>query len=73
MQIVSINKNIQGGVPCIAGTRIPVSEVIYLYKRKKISPEEIVTKHYIQLSLYQVNKIVEWYKQNKSRYVDLDI
>jgi uncharacterized protein (DUF433 family) len=25
MQVVTINKNVQGGTPCFAGTRVPVS------------------------------------------------
>lgn len=73
MQIVSINSKVQGGTPCIAGTRVPVVEVVYLNKKKGLSPEIIATKHYIQLSLYQIQKAIEWYEHNKGRYGKLDL
>lgn len=73
MQIVSINNKIQGGTPCISGTRVPVVEVVYLNKKKGLSPEEIATKHYIQLSLYQIQKALAWYERNKGRYGELDL
>jgi uncharacterized protein (DUF433 family) len=27
MQVVSVNKNIQGGLPCFTGTRVPVASL----------------------------------------------
>jgi uncharacterized protein (DUF433 family) len=27
MNVITINKNIQGGIPCFAGTRVPVSSL----------------------------------------------
>ena len=27
MELISVNKNIQGGTPCFAGTRVPVSSL----------------------------------------------
>ena len=27
MQVITINKNIQGGLPCFSGTRVPVSSL----------------------------------------------
>ncbi len=62
---VAVKKDIMGGVPCVAGTRIPVTSITYLYKAKKISPEHIVTKYYTQLSLDQVIAVLAWTKKNK--------
>jgi len=61
-KIVSINPEIQGGTPCIAGTRIPVAEVVYLHYKRKFSPEEIATKHFLSLSVFQIKKALQWYK-----------
>ncbi len=33
MQVVTINKNVQGGTPCFAGTRVPVSTLFVHLKR----------------------------------------
>ena len=27
MQVITVNQNIQGGLPCFAGTRVPVSSL----------------------------------------------
>jgi uncharacterized protein (DUF433 family) len=33
MQAVTVNKNVQGGLPCFAGTRVPVSSLFDHLKR----------------------------------------
>lgn len=33
MQVVTVNKNVQGGLPCFAGTRVPVSSLFDHLKR----------------------------------------
>jgi uncharacterized protein (DUF433 family) len=33
MQVVTVNKNVQGGTPCFAGTRVPVSTLFVHLKR----------------------------------------
>lgn len=33
MIVVTVNKNIQGGLPCFAGTRVPVSSLFEHLKR----------------------------------------
>lgn len=60
--VVVKNRKIMGGVACIAGTRIPVTNITYLYKTKKISPEKIITRYYTQLSLDQVREVLAWMK-----------
>lgn len=63
--VVVKKKNVMGGAFCVAGTRIPVTNIKYLYKAKKITPEQIVTKYYTQLSLDQVKAVLAWIKRNK--------
>jgi len=49
-------ENIRGGKPCIFGTRIQVSFITDLLQQG-ISPEEIATKYYPQISLNTVKKL----------------
>ena len=67
-EAVFIDKSIKGGVPVVSGTRIPVIRVVYLNKKKKISPSVIALKYYTQVSLDQINAVLEWFDKNKTRY-----
>ncbi len=72
MQIVSIDKKVQSGVPVIKGTRIPVRSVVYLAIEKKISPKNIATDYYKALTAELVKEVVKWYEKNKDTYGGLD-
>ncbi|MDP4011305.1 MAG: DUF433 domain-containing protein [Candidatus Roizmanbacteria bacterium] len=72
-QIITINPKIQGGVPVIANSRVRVVDVVFLYKKKNISPEDIAIKYYTYLSLYQINKSIQWYELNHNKYEGLDL
>lgn len=61
-------KEIRGGTPCLAGTRIPIQKVAYLYKVKKIPLPEIALKYYTQLSIDQIKQAIEWFDSNKEKY-----
>ena len=63
MKIVSINKKIKGGSPCVIGTRITVKSILYLYKKKEISPSIIASNYYPQLNENQVDKVIKWYEK----------
>jgi len=65
---VLIDKSIKGGIPVVAGTRIPVQRVVYLLKKKKISPSTIALKYYTQVSIDQISAVLEWFEKNKTRY-----
>ncbi len=65
---VKIDKDIRGGTPCVAGTRIPVENIVFLYKKKKVSPYTIALKYYTQISVDQVKKTIEWFNENKNKY-----
>lgn len=71
--VVSIDPNVHGGTPVISNTRVPVIDIVYLYKKKKISPEEIALKYYSYLSFYQITKSIEWYELNYLNYEGLDL
>jgi uncharacterized protein (DUF433 family) len=73
MNAVSINPKIQGGIPCVLGTRIPVVKVAYLYFKKNISLKKIVSEYYLTLSIYQLRQAIEWYEKNRGRYDGLDV
>lgn len=73
MPAVIIDKKIKGGVPCIAGTRIPVENIIFLIEKKKESPANIATKYYTQLSLDQIHSALEWFEAHKNKYERLAI
>lgn len=62
------NKAIQNGTPVIAGTRIPVIDIVSLVDEQKISPKEIVTKYFTHISLDQVNGALKWHNSQKNRY-----
>lgn len=67
-EAVKIDKNIRGGIPCVAGTRIPVTKIIYLNKKKRISPTTIAIKYYTQISVDQIRKVIDWFENNKEKY-----
>lgn len=65
---VNISKNIRGGIPCVTGTRIPVENIVYLNKKKRISPNVIALKYYTQVSIDQVKDVLRWFENNKNKY-----
>jgi uncharacterized protein (DUF433 family) len=65
---VSVNHKIQGGAPCLTGTRIPVSDVVYLVRKKSISPKLLVTEYFTQLSLDQVRAALDWFDKSGKKY-----
>ncbi|MBU0978634.1 MAG: DUF433 domain-containing protein [Patescibacteria group bacterium] len=60
--IISINKNIQGGQPVITGTRIPVQTICSLVEEQHIDPKIIITEYFTHISLDQVKKALQWDK-----------
>ncbi len=42
MQYVTVNKNVQGGIPCFAGTRVPVV-VLFDHLKKGYTIDEFLT------------------------------
>lgn len=67
-EAVTVDKSIRGGIPVVAGTRIPVIRVVYLNKKKKFSPSTIALKYYTQVSIDQIYAVLEWFDKNKTRY-----
>lgn len=66
--VVSLNKNIKGGTPCVVGTRIPIRNLFFLHKTKGETPESIVQKHYPQLRVRQVKEAIDWYLEKGGKY-----
>jgi uncharacterized protein (DUF433 family) len=56
---ISINPNIHFGKPCVAGTRIPVQDVLELV-REGISFSQIVTDYYPDLLPEDVQACVQY-------------
>ncbi len=66
--LVTVDKRVRNGIPVVAGTRIPVENIIYLYEKKKVKPATIILKHYTQLSIDQVESVILWFEKNKQKY-----
>lgn len=65
---VTSSQSIKGGAPCIEGTRIPVSDLVFLVREKSIQPKKIVTEYYTQLSLDQVTNALHWFDTTRGKY-----
>lgn len=59
---ISIDHRIMGGVPCIAGTRIPVAMIVRMVAAG--SPEEQVLSDYPQLALEDVREALRFAAPN---------
>ena len=55
--LITRDKNIMGGIPCIKGTRIPVEHVRSL-KNSGVSARNIKNLHYPVLSESQIKEIL---------------
>ena len=64
VQVVS-TPNIMSGKPCIKGTRIPASTIVYLVRTEKINPNDLIQDYFPQLSLEAVNAALSWSDSNK--------
>lgn len=62
MKIISINSKIHGGYPCVAGTRIPINALMFLIRKKNLSPEEISKKYYTQLLVETIKEVIKYSK-----------
>lgn len=58
-QRIQIDPNVHFGKPCVAGTRIPVMEVLELV-REGLSFEQIVRDYYPDLELEDVRACVQY-------------
>ncbi len=57
MQVVSVNKNIQGGATCFAGTRVPVS-ILFDHLKKGYTIGEILAD-FPSVSQAQVEAVLD--------------
>jgi uncharacterized protein (DUF433 family) len=55
--VITVNKNIQGGTPCFAGTRVPVSS-LFDYLEGGYSTDEFLTQ-FPTVSRQQVTALLE--------------
>jgi uncharacterized protein (DUF433 family) len=56
---ITVNSNIHFGKPCIAGTRIPVQNVLELV-REGLSFSEIKTNYYPDLSVEDIQACIQY-------------
>jgi uncharacterized protein (DUF433 family) len=56
---IEINPNIHFGKPCVAGTRIPVINVLELIK-EGLSFEEIIKDYYPELGVEDIQACIEY-------------
>jgi uncharacterized protein (DUF433 family) len=68
---ISSDPDICGGVPCIAGSRIPV-RTIGAYAQAGISPQEIVEVHYPWLTLSEVFSALSYFYDHFAEVVEVD-
>lgn len=61
---ISQTRDICGGAPVIAGTRIRVSHIAHRYERQRQSPDEIV-QAYPHLTLAQVHAALAYYYSHR--------
>ncbi|MGK2886583.1 MAG: DUF433 domain-containing protein [Rhodococcus sp. (in: high G+C Gram-positive bacteria)] len=55
---ISVDHRVMGGVPCVAGTRIPVATVVSLVAEGSSAAE--IVEHYPQLVLGDVRAALEY-------------
>jgi uncharacterized protein (DUF433 family) len=56
---IAINPNIHFGKPCIAGTRIPVEQVLELV-REGIAFDKIIKEYYPDLTLEDIHACIQY-------------
>ena len=61
---VSRATDVQGGRPCIVGTRFPVKSVVVYLLRFGLAPEELV-EEFPELTLAQVHDALSYYYDHK--------
>lgn len=59
MPRIAVNPNIHFGKPCVAGTRIPVQNVLELV-REGIPFEQIVADYYPELEIEDIRSCVQY-------------
>jgi uncharacterized protein (DUF433 family) len=63
--VVSVNRNVQGGVPCFAGTRVPIST---LFDHLKLGYTiDYVLEQFPSIKREQVQKLLEESKRGVER------
>jgi uncharacterized protein (DUF433 family) len=68
MSAITINPNIQGGVPCFAGTRVPV---VSLFDHLKLGyTVEQFLADFPSVKKDQVNEVLELAKEDVRRHAD---
>ncbi|MEI8188917.1 MAG: DUF433 domain-containing protein [candidate division NC10 bacterium] len=68
---VTVNAEVCGGSPVIAGTRFPVRSVVFYVLRMGLAPEELLQR-FPHLTLAQVHDALAYYYDNRSE-VEADI
>ncbi len=68
---VTVNAEVCGGSPVIAGTRFPVRSVVFYVLRMGLAPEELLQR-FPHLTLAHVHDALAYYYDNRSE-VEADI
>ena len=68
MNVVTVNKHIQGGLPCFAGTRVPVS-ALFDHLKKGYSVQEFVTD-FPTVTEEQVQVVLDLAKEDVPRHAE---
>ena len=63
-ELITQTPGVNGGRPCIAGTRLSVAHIVDLVE-EGLSPSEIVSEAHPQLSLAQLYAALAFYHQNR--------
>ena len=69
MTVVSINPKIQGGVPCFAGSRVPISS-LFDHIKKGYTVDEFLAD-FPTVSKEQVNALLDLAEADAPRHADL--
>ncbi len=59
LERISVNPNIHFGKPCVAGTRIPVENVLELL-REGLSFEQIIQDYYPELQVEDIRTCIQY-------------
>ena len=70
INLITINPNIRGGRPCIAGTGLRVTDVVIATIFHHLTPDEIASGY--DISLAQVHAALAYYYEHKAE-LDADI
>jgi len=68
MQVVTVNPKIQGGLPCFAGTRVPVSS-LFDHIQKGYTVEEFVAD-FPTVTVEQVQAVLELAKADIPKHAE---